>query len=468
LALKEADYAALLGLLADPHGREGAAIGFGGLSCGDGFDLLPMRRIDLPDEGSYVERSGVWVRLTAPYTVRIAEAYRGGEERTLVYFHSHPFSDRAAFSGIDNDYLPELLEDFQRRRNDAVVARIVLGQREDGFSGQYWVRGSNEPREITEVSVVGVHGARTITVAHKGPQEAPLPYPDQDDPFVANVEWLGEAGQQKIRALKLGCVGAGGIGNLFIHFAVHAGVRDFVVVDDDVLESRNFNRLIGSRRDLIGTPKGDMAKRAAEAFDPTVQVRTVCARIQDPKAQAALLDRDVIVAGVDNDEARHKLLVFCARNLKPLIDMGSGIRLAKDGKTVTDKGTRLGFYIPGRSCLFCQGLLRREALTSATQRAARRAAGYIEDTGESPGSVITLNAAVASMGLDVLLGYLTGFCKSPTVIGYDELNKKLTTLHLASKQSEQCEICGVDGVEGLGTDAPAVEDEQEVKVPAPS
>jgi hypothetical protein len=90
-------------------------------------------------------------------------------------------------------------------------------------------------------------------------------------------------------------------------------------------------------------------------------------------------------------------------------------------------------------------------ILSPEHRALRRGLGYVVGADEeAPPSVITLNALVAAIGLEMLVTYLTGFGSARSYVRYDSLAARLETIPFAKRPD--CPVCGEDGVEGLGDD----------------
>ena len=63
--------------------------------------------------------------------------------------------------------------------------------------------------------------------------------------------FLGATSEQKLAGLTMGLVGLGGGGSHVAQQLAHLGIGRFVLVDPDVVEETNLNRLVGGT--LIGT-----------------------------------------------------------------------------------------------------------------------------------------------------------------------------------------------------------------------
>jgi len=275
-----------------------------------------------------------------------------------------------------------------------------------------------------------------------------------------NVRWLGEIAQDKIFRTVLALCGCGGIGAVFAQTAMHLGFSNFLLVDPDRVELSNFNRLLGVRGSDVGRYKVEFLEQTLLSFNPRAVVKTFPMAFQEvrnapgtdaedgqpgPAASSPLEEAEVLVGALDNNLSRLALQLFAAQSLKPLLDLGSGIVLSPTG-TVQEKGAQVRFYVPGGPCLLCQGLKVRGS--SETLEQARRGAGYVQDTELSPPSAVTLNTAIASMGLDLLVRYLINpSAHLPRYLYYDELKYRL--LQIEARSDPHCPICGQNGIEKI-------------------
>jgi hypothetical protein len=170
-------------------------------------------------------------------------------------------------------------------------------------------------------------------------------------------------------------------------------------------------------------------------------------KVQSEEARQHILDSDLVINCLDNNNARMELQVLAARYLKPMLDLGVGIRLKKGTKTVREMGGQSILYYPGGPCLLCQGFDVASVMSEEMEQ-VHRATGYIEGTGDSPASVVTLNSVVAGLGMQVVLNYVTGFAEPPVYLRYDFLRNE--TSHFNFIRRQDCPVCGENGIEGKG------------------
>jgi molybdopterin/thiamine biosynthesis adenylyltransferase len=110
--------------------------------------------------------------------------------------------------------------------------------------------------------------------------------------------------QEKIARCRLLVVGAGALGNEILKNAVLLGFRKIVLVDLDRIEESNLSRTVLYRDRDIGTFKADAAARACHELTPGVAVQPLVANIVHGVGLGVFEWSDLILAGLDNREAR--------------------------------------------------------------------------------------------------------------------------------------------------------------------
>jgi sulfur-carrier protein adenylyltransferase/sulfurtransferase len=133
--------------------------------------------------------------------------------------------------------------------------------------------------------------------------------PDQDVRYSRHVllPEVGLAGQHKLLASKVVCIGAGGLGSPSSMYLAAAGVGTLGIVDDDVVDLSNLQRQVIHNTERIGVPKVDSAEEAIHALNPDVNVVKYKTRIDASNIMEIIEGYDVIVDGVDNFPTRYLL-----------------------------------------------------------------------------------------------------------------------------------------------------------------
>jgi molybdopterin/thiamine biosynthesis adenylyltransferase/rhodanese-related sulfurtransferase len=117
---------------------------------------------------------------------------------------------------------------------------------------------------------------------------------------------IGEEGQLKLLDSRVLLIGAGGLGSPASLYLAAAGVGTLGIIDADIVDETNLQRQIAHSLDTLGTPKVDSAKRAINALNPDVDVRTYRERLTSENIDRILDDGwDLIVDGADNFPTRY-------------------------------------------------------------------------------------------------------------------------------------------------------------------
>src|SRR5881227_3162907 len=84
---------------------------------------------------------------------------------------------------------------------------------------------------------------------------------------------VGMDGQLKLKAAKVLCIGAGGLGSPLIMYLAAAGVGTLRIVDFDVVDFTNLQRQIVHSTSDVGRKKLDSAEDTIREINPFVEVK---------------------------------------------------------------------------------------------------------------------------------------------------------------------------------------------------
>ncbi len=128
---------------------------------------------------------------------------------------------------------------------------------------------------------------------------------------------VGMAGQQKLKAARVLCIGAGGLGSPLALYLAAAGVGTLGLVDFDVVDMTNLQRQIIHTVDDVGRPKLDSAAEKIAAINPFVTVQKFETRLTSANALDIFRDFDVIADGTDNFPTRYLVNDACVLSRRP-------------------------------------------------------------------------------------------------------------------------------------------------------
>jgi sulfur-carrier protein adenylyltransferase/sulfurtransferase len=254
-------------------------------------------------------------------------------------------------------------------------------------------------------------------------------------------------GQQRIKASKVLCIGAGGLGSPLTLYLAAAGVGTLGLMDFDAVDVSNLQRQILHTTADIGRPKLQSAKEKLHALNPDLNVICHEEMVDRSNALRLFAQYDVIVDGTDNFPTRYLVNDACVLLGKPNV-YGSIFRF--DGQASV-------FFPPHGPCYRC--LYPEPPPPDLVPSCAE--GGVL---GILPGLIGVVQATET---VKLLLG------KGRTLIGrlllYDALD--MTFREMKVRKNPKCPICGPNatirelidyqsfcGVRGAEAPAPAAVD----------
>ena len=124
-------------------------------------------------------------------------------------------------------------------------------------------------------------------------------------------------GQLKLKAAKVLCIGAGGLGSPLALYLAAAGVGTLGIVDFDVVDFTNLQRQIIHSTADVGRPKLQSAADKIRAMNPDVELRLFETRLTSDNAIDLFRQFDLVVDGTDNFATRYLVNDACVLTGKP-------------------------------------------------------------------------------------------------------------------------------------------------------
>src|SRR5258705_2356796 len=122
---------------------------------------------------------------------------------------------------------------------------------------------------------------------------------------------VGMEGQQKLKAAKVLCIGAGGLGSPLALYLTAAGVGTLGIVDFDVVDYTNLQRQIIHTTADVGRKKLDSAADKLKAINPYINLRTFDTRLSSANALELVREFDIIPDRTDNFPTRYLVNDAC-------------------------------------------------------------------------------------------------------------------------------------------------------------
>src|SRR5437764_1053955 len=128
---------------------------------------------------------------------------------------------------------------------------------------------------------------------------------------------VGVDGQRKLKAARVLCIGAGGLGSPAALYLAAAGVGRLGIVDFDTVDFSNLQRQILHGTADVGRSKLQSARERLGSINPEVQIDTFETSLTSKNALDLFRDYDVIVDGTDNFPTRYLVNDACVLLGKP-------------------------------------------------------------------------------------------------------------------------------------------------------
>ena len=128
---------------------------------------------------------------------------------------------------------------------------------------------------------------------------------------------VGMDGQRRLKAGRVLCIGAGGLGSPAAMYLAAAGVGTIGLVDFDVVDFSNLQRQVIHGTPDVGRPKLDSARDRLLALNPHVEVKTYETALSSENALGLFEPYDVILDGTDNFPTRYLTNDACVLLGKP-------------------------------------------------------------------------------------------------------------------------------------------------------
>ena len=128
---------------------------------------------------------------------------------------------------------------------------------------------------------------------------------------------VGVDGQRKLKAARVLCVGAGGLGSPAALYLAAAGLGTIGVIDFDAVDMSNLQRQILHGTPDVGRSKLQSARDRLSSLNPNVRVESHETALTSKNALEIFRDYDIILDGTDNFATRYLVNDACVLLGKP-------------------------------------------------------------------------------------------------------------------------------------------------------
>ena len=414
-----------------------------GISKTESHVRFLCREVVEAESGDLDKSSRVYIKGTDDFWRSVLHQSRE-EAYSILICHSHPFSHGSVgFSSLDLSNAEINYEYVFKKLPDVFIGSLVFGQTD--IKGMFWDKESKKICDIGEIRIIGSDIKKISTCFN--------PSSFSKDAFHRQILLFGEEGQKKFSETSAAVIGCGGLGSIITEQLARLGVGTLVLVDDDMLEKPNLNRVIGSTPSLVGTPKVKVLKDHIKGFSDA-KVEAFQKSVLDFSVLERLKDVDVIISGTDTQSSRMVLNELSVKYYIPYIDLAFGIF---PGEKIEGYG-QVRIVLPDSFCLNCiDGINYAQVdveLMSDEDIEMRKAAGYIKGVPIANPSVISLDCLTASLGVTEFMNLVCGIRPVNCFILYDMQSDNTIVSNVETRKDERCILCGEDGERGMGDLSP--------------
>lgn len=364
-------------------------------------DVIPVR-----DDQVIESTPNLITWQTASFVSAMKRAQASGQYVAII--HNHP-AGMARFSPQDDDNEPHLVTLGQNRNGPETPLLSLILTADGMLNGRVWL----SPKYHAPLRTIRVIGD-AIRVHYPG-RGAGLARAAFDRQALA----FGKTLNQDLSQLRIGVVGCGGTGSAIAMLLARIGVGHIVLIDNDIVDVTNLNRLHGARQADADAmrPKVEVVARAITELGLGVRVVAKESWCGDPDCRDALRACDLIFGCTDDHEGRSFLSRLALFYLIPVIDLGLAIQVNDDQPPALEAlDGRVTVLQPGNTCLACRGVtdaaraaeeaLRREDPATYEKR---KAEAYVFGEGNPSPVVVTFTTELACMAVNEMLQRLNGF-----------------------------------------------------------
>ncbi|WP_300791824.1 ThiF family adenylyltransferase [uncultured Acetatifactor sp.] len=404
-----------------------------------------------PDLDVYKNQGGASLRVDGKFMREVLlDVDRRIDVDTVIDVHTHPFaSANAWFSGTDDSDEGNFARFLNQESGDIHYASIVLTQ--SSYKARAW--------EIDS------HGEAVHFSAFIKTQKVSERIPSPDDPsfrdnitgnacdmFNRSVLALGLENMRLIaNGQRISIVGVGGIGSIIAEHLIHMGFMEIALIDYDVLELSNMNRIVGVTYDdaIKKRLKVDAIKESLNNINPKAKISTYPLNVFDEEVEYILAKSDWIFIATDNHASRYRIQQIAFKYYVPFIAAGVNITVSND--VITDmSGEVILIRIGDKVCLTCLKRINfnevaKELHPDEAVRAGLVAKGYVKGKDIKEPAVKTLNTHIATMAVDTLVNQYTERRKDSIILVYED--NEYPTIYedktSIENRNRSCSVCRI-------------------------
>jgi molybdopterin/thiamine biosynthesis adenylyltransferase len=429
IKFKQGDLACLRARLLADSSEEQFAVLLGKTQKINGYMIITVIDLLFPTRADYNEQSIASLHIKKDFIHKtLVELTNRYDVDTIIDVHTHPFTQASvSFSSIDDGDEKRFFQFLQDKFVGIHYASIVFSQAQ--YSARVWTF-SNDTIVARKALLKTQTNREHIPSAN---------FREETDEHYEKTALLTEEGFFNRSAAVLGLdvmrtimhhqvisiVGVGGLGSIVAEHLIHMGFHEINLIDPDVLEVSNLNRVVGAYYDDAQHKryKVDVVKRHVTNINPKATVVAYKQDVHDKEIESVLALSDWILVATDNHSSRLKAQQLSVQYFVPLLSVGVNITVQDNaiedmsGEVIT---ARVGDYL----CLSCLNRINPTKVASErhpdkTIREELVKRGYVTGKDIKEPAVKTLNTFIATMAVEILINQYTDMHRHVPILVYE-------------------------------------------------
>src|SRR5437763_14687958 len=411
IKFKQGDLDGLRARLLEDLSSEHFAVLLGKTKKIDGYTIVNVIDLLFLERADYHQQSVAFLRIKKDFIHKaLVELTSRYDVDTIIDVHTHPFTQgRVSFSATDDGDEQTFFRFLNEKFEGINYASIVFSQKR--YSARVWTFSSG--------SLV----ARSALLKTQTSPEniVSSDFHESTDEQYEKTAVTGVDGFFNRSALVLGLdvmrtimhdqvisiVGVGGLGSIVAEHLIHMGFHEINLIDPDVLEMSNLNRVVGAYYEDAQQKryKVDVVKRHITNINPNATVLAYKRDVHDKEVERVLALSDWMIVATDNHSSRQRIQELSVQYFVPLVSVG--VNISVKGNKVEDMSgevitARVGDYL----CLHCLNRINPIKVASErhpdkTIREALVKRGYVTGKDIKEPAVMTLNTLLETVAVQV-------------------------------------------------------------------
>ena len=415
-------------LLADLS-REHFAILLGKMRKIDGHTLITVVDMLFPTRADYNHQSVAALHIKKDFVHKaLVEVNNRYDVDTIIDVHTHPFTQGGvSFSAVDDGDEKTFFRFLKETFKGIHYASIVFSQNK--YSARVWTFSNGTilaRRAVVKTQTRGENIASSDFQEYKHEHYEKKALIAAEGFFNRSVLALGLDVMRSIMdSQTISIIGVGGLGSVVAEHLIHMGFHMINLIDPDVLEISNLNRVVGAyyKDAEQRLPKVDVVKRHLMSINPRATVRAYKSDIYEKAIEGVVALSDWMIVATDNHSSRFRAQQLAVQYFVPLISVGVNITV-KDNKIEDMSGEVITARVGDSLCLSCLQRINPTKVASERHpdqgiREALVKRGYVMGQEVKEPAVKTLNTFLATMAVEVLINQYTNARRHVPILVYD-------------------------------------------------